>query len=51
MNDNQIDIYTPTQLKELKDDISNKYVGCNIVLRGKLIENLMDLKKSKTLYL
>lgn len=47
MSFNQIEIYTPTELEELRDDISDKYDGSNIVLRGKLIENFNGFEKIK----
>lgn len=47
MSYNQIEIYTPTELEELRDDMSDKYVGSNIVLRGKLIENFNGFEKIK----
>ena len=44
---NQVEIYTPTELEELRDYISDKYVDSNIVLRGKLIENFNGFEKIK----
>ena len=44
---NQIEIYTSTELEKLRNDISDKYVGFNIVLRGKLIENFNGFKQLK----
>lgn len=47
MSYNQIEIYTPTELEDFRNDISDKYVGSNIVLRGKLIENFNGFEKIK----
>lgn len=47
MSYNQVEIYTPTELEELRDYISDKYVDSNIVLRGKLIENFNGFEKIK----
>lgn len=48
MSYNQIEIYTPTELDELRDDISDKHIGSNIVLRGKLIESFNGFEKIKS---
>ncbi|MBW7870492.1 MAG: hypothetical protein H3C39_05455 [Flavobacteriia bacterium] len=45
MSYNQIDIYTITELDELRNNIRDKYNDYNIVLRGKLIETFNGFER------
>jgi hypothetical protein len=47
MSYNQIEIYTQTELDRLRKEIFEKYIGYNIVLRGKQIDNFDGFEKIK----